>query len=38
LSILSDPDAMAEIREGREAYARGDVISGVDAARRALRK
>jgi|HubBroStandDraft_2_1064218.scaffolds.fasta_scaffold05650_7 antitoxin YefM len=37
LEILSDPDAMAEIREGRDAYARGDVISGVDAVR-ALRK
>jgi antitoxin YefM len=37
LEILSDTDAMAEIREGRDAYARGDVISGVDAVR-ALRK
>jgi antitoxin YefM len=37
LKILSYPDAMAEIREGRDAYARGDVISGVDAVR-ALRK
>lgn len=37
LEILSDPDAMAEIREGRDAYERGDVISGVDAVR-ALRK
>ena len=37
LEIHSDPDAMAEIRDGRDAYERGDVISGVDAVR-ALRK
>ena len=37
LEILGDPDAMREIGEGREAHARGNVISGVDAVR-ALRK
>ena len=33
LEILSDPEAAASIREAREAYARGDVIIGVDAVR-----
>jgi antitoxin YefM len=37
LEILGDPEAMREIREGRDAYARGDAISGVDAVR-SLRK
>jgi antitoxin YefM len=34
LSVLDDPEALADIREADEAYARGDVLRGVDAARR----
>lgn len=37
LEMLSNPEAMREIDEGRDAYERGDVIGGVDAVR-ALRK
>jgi antitoxin YefM len=33
LEILSDGEAMAEIREAREEVARGEVIEGVDAVR-----
>lgn len=33
LSVLSDPRAVADIREGDDAYDRGDVIRGVDAVR-----
>lgn len=33
LEVLSDPDALADIREADAAYARGDVLRGVDAAR-----
>ena len=33
LSVLSDPDALADIREADSAYARGDVVRGVDAVR-----
>jgi prevent-host-death family protein len=33
LSVLSDPQAMAEIREADAAYASGDVIRGIDAVR-----
>jgi antitoxin YefM len=33
LSVLSDPQAVAEIREADAAYARGEVIRGVDAVR-----
>ncbi len=33
LSILSDPAALADIREAGAAYARGDVLRGVDAVR-----
>ncbi len=35
--VLSDPAALADIAEGRTAYARGDVIRGADAVR-ALRR
>lgn len=37
LDIVSDPAALAEIREGLDAHARGDVLRGVDAVR-ALRR
>ncbi|HYI57625.1 MAG TPA: type II toxin-antitoxin system Phd/YefM family antitoxin [Microlunatus sp.] len=33
LDLLSDPEAAASIREARDAYARGNVITGVDAVR-----
>lgn len=33
LDVISDPDALADIREADSAYARGDVLRGVDAAR-----
>ena len=33
LSVLSDPDALADIREADAAYARDDVVRGVDAVR-----
>lgn len=34
LSVLGDPEAMDDIREADGAYARGDVVRGVDAVRR----
>ena len=34
IDVLRDPDALADIREADEAYARGDVVRGVDAVRR----
>ncbi len=34
VSVLSDPEALRDIREGDAAYARGDVLRGVDAVRR----
>ncbi len=34
LSVLSDPAALADIREADAAYASGDVLRGVDAVRR----
>ena len=33
LSVLSDPRALADIREADAAYATGDVLRGVDAVR-----
>ncbi len=37
LDVLSDPEALADIREANAAYRRGDVIRGADAVR-ALRR
>ena len=37
LSVLSDPAALAEIREADVAYERGDVVRGVEAVRRLAR-
>jgi len=34
IAVLSDPEALADIREANQAYARGDVLRGVDAVRR----
>jgi antitoxin YefM len=34
LSVLHDPEALADIREADAAYARGDVVRGVEAVRR----
>lgn len=34
LDVLSDPQAMADIREADAAYAAGDVLRGAEAARR----
>ena len=34
IDVLSDPDALAEVREGDATYARGDVHRGIDAVRR----
>jgi prevent-host-death family protein len=34
IDVLSDPAALADIREADEAYARCDVIRGVEAVRR----
>ena len=33
LAVLSDADALADIREAHTAYAAGDVVRGVEAAR-----
>lgn len=33
LDVLSDPGALADIREADAAYARGDVVRGADAIR-----
>ncbi len=33
IDVLSDTDALADIHDADEAYARGDVIRGVDAVR-----
>jgi len=37
IEVLSDKVALADIREADEAYARGDVVRGVDAVRRLRR-
>jgi len=37
LSVLDDPAALADIREADAAYARGDVVRGVDAVRQLRR-
>ncbi len=37
LSVLSDPGALADIREADAAYARGDVVRGVEAVRQLRR-
>jgi antitoxin YefM len=34
IDVLSDPQALADIREADQAYAHGDVIRGVEAVRR----
>lgn len=34
IAVLSEPDALADIREADAAYERGDVIRGVEAVRR----
>lgn len=33
IDVLADPEALADIREADAAYARGDVIRGVEAVR-----
>jgi prevent-host-death family protein len=33
LSVLSDPEALADIREAADAYVKGDVVRGIDAVR-----
>lgn len=33
LFVLDDPEALADVREADAAYARGDVVRGVDAVR-----
>ncbi len=37
LSVLGDAAALADIREADQAYARGDVVRGVDAVRQLRR-
>ena len=33
IDVLSDPQALADIRDADAAYARGDVVRGIDAVR-----
>lgn len=33
LSVLADPDALADVRQAEVSYRRGDVLRGVDAVR-----
>jgi antitoxin YefM len=37
LSVLADPQALADIREADSSYRRGDVVRGVDAVRDLLK-
>ena len=37
IAVLSDPEALADIREADAAYAHGDVVRGVDAVRNLVR-
>jgi prevent-host-death family protein len=37
IEVLGDPQALADIREADEAYARGDVLRGVEEVRRLRR-
>jgi len=37
IDVLSDPAALADIREAEKAYARGDVVRGVEAVRQLRR-
>ena len=37
IAVLSDPEALADIREADAAYARGDVVRGIDAVRNLVR-
>lgn len=37
MSVLSDQQALADLREAEAAYAAGDVVRGVDAVRRSGR-
>lgn len=37
IAVLSDPEALADIREADASYAHGDVVRGVDAVRRLAR-
>jgi antitoxin YefM len=37
IAVLGDAEALADIREADAAYARGDVIRGIDAVRRLAR-
>ena len=37
IAVLSDPEALADIREADAAYALGNVVRGVDAVRRLAR-